>query len=156
VVFLSVDLYDTWGYEIVKKLPNDLPINFYKHDFRHIDFIDFDLSEILENNWNRLLIFWDVNDEIVARKMINNFLPKMLDRNVLICMHDVSNYSGRPKRFRWRNYESLYKDLVIVGGFIDQYNLNYGMPDTKKIFGHYRNAGHWLLFETTGSLYSGH
>lgn len=98
-------------------------------------------------SWRRMLIFWDVNDTEVAQKLISEVLENLFDRDVLVCMHDVSCYSGRPRRYYWRQYESLYEDLIIAGKFIDSKEWAAAMPVPEQIFGHYRNAGHWLMFQ---------
>lgn len=147
VSFLSVDLYNTWGQEVVKRLPSDLPEHFFSHDFKHMNYIDFNDDEIIQKEWNKCLIFWDVNDEVVSKKITDMLLSNLIGRNVLICMHDVSLFSGRPKRTLWKVYESLFSDLQFAGKFIDENGCRFGMPDQEKIFGHYRNCGHWLLFE---------
>jgi hypothetical protein len=99
-----------------------------------------------------LFIFWDVNDTDVANRMVKELLPRLHDRPVLACMHDVSHFTGRPRRYRWREYESLYQDLEIAGKFIDRLGWAAGVPDSRDIFGHYRNAGHWLIFESAASM----
>jgi len=147
VSFLSVDLYNTWGQEVVKRLPEGLPDEFFHHDFRHQNFMDFDTKEIVGGQWDRLLIFWDVNDSEVALKMSNELLPRITDRKALVCMHDVSLFSGRPKRHVWADFESLHEDLVHIGRFIEKYKWQFGVPDAEAIFGRYENAGHWLMFE---------
>ena len=148
VSFLSVDLYNTFGQEVLNRLPSNITDMFTRHDLRHIDFLNFDIGDVVGRDWKRLFLFWDVNDESVAKRMVREFLPYLQERQVLICMHDVSMKTGRPRRYHWREYESMYPDIAHVGEFIDQNQWAFGVPDTRKIFGKYENAGHMLLFST--------
>lgn len=152
VKFISVDLYDNWHQETIARLPKDFPGNCFNHELLHMDFMDFDLTRIADGEWKNLLFFWDVNDVKVAKRVVNELLPQLQDKNVLVCMHDVGHKTGRPRRYHWREYESIYPDLEVVGEFLDKTGWPAAVPDTREIFGHYRNAGHCLIFQSPSAL----
>jgi len=143
---LSLDLYDTWNWEVVQRLPSDIPKDFFKQELKKGDFLDFEIKKLMDRNWEKLLIFWDVNDEKVTQRFVHQLLPELRNRDFLVCMHDISHKTGRPKRYHWNEYESIYKDILVIGSFIDNEKWTAKVPDTIEIFGSYVNAGHWLMF----------
>jgi hypothetical protein len=153
VCFISVDLYDHWNQLITDRLPQDFLDQIRGYELLQQNFLDFDIQRIKKGTWEKLLLFWDINDIEATSYLATDVLPDLTNRNTLVAVHDVGCKTGRPHRYHWRDYESLYPDLEIIGAFLNQYSWPACSPNTEKIFGQYRNAGHWLLFEstTTGS-----
>ena len=147
VNFCSVDLFDHWNTNSKAVLPPEFIAKVSDYNMLHQNFLDFDFRFILEANWERLLLFWDVNDVEATKRLTSEFLPALVCRNVFTAVHDVGFKTGRPNRYHWRDYESFYPDLETIGQFLDQYKLSAVVPRTEHVFGHYRNAGHWLVFE---------
>jgi hypothetical protein len=148
VDFCSIDLYDNWHMHSTALLPREFLEKVGDRKLLHQDFFDFDLKFITDANWEKLLLFWDVNDVRATERLTSEFLPKLAGRNLLVAVHDVGFKTGRPQRYHWGQYESLYPDLEIIGRFLDKYKWPAAVPDVEHIFGQYRNAGHWLLFES--------
>ncbi len=153
VDFCSVDLYDNWGMHTSKVLPQEFMAKIKNRTMLHQNFMDFEIDKIIGASWERLFLFWDVNDTEATTRLTTQFLPHLIDRNALGVVHDVGFITGRPKRYTWREFESLYPDIEIIGDFLDQMRWPAGVPRTEDIFGHYRNAGHMLVFENKKSDY---
>lgn len=148
VDFCSVDLYDHWHMHSTSLLPQAFLEKVGERKMLHQDFLDFDFRLIMDADWKKLLLFWDVSDVRATGRLTSEFLPELAHRNILVGVHDVGFKTGRPKRYYWGEYESLYPDLEIIGQFVDKYRWPAAVPHVEHIFGHYRNAGHWLLFES--------
>jgi hypothetical protein len=141
----SVDLYDHWHQYSENLLPRALIEKACDHQLVRQDFLDFDCQTIVENAWRKLVLFWDLSDVQATRRLVAELLPMLERRNVLLVVHDVGFVTGRPRRFRWRNFESLYPDLEIIGPYLDKTGWRAEVIAVEQIFGHYRNSGHWLL-----------
>lgn len=153
VEFCSVDLYDNWGMHTREVLPQEFIEKIKNRTMLHQNFLDFDIKKIIGAAWERLFLFWDVNDTEATTRLATQFLPHLTNRNALGIVHDVGFRTGRPKRYIWGEFESLYPDLEIIGNFLDRAGWPAGVPNTENIFGHYRNAGHMLVFENKKSDY---
>ncbi|MDJ0814945.1 MAG: hypothetical protein QNJ58_02035 [Desulfobacterales bacterium] len=151
VEFLSLDLYDHWNLFTTDRLPEDFLDKNGGYKLLRQNFLDSDIEieQIIKGNWNRLFLFWDVNDVDATKYLTTNMLPYLGNRNTLFALHDVGHKTGRPRRYHWRDYESLYQDFEVIGKFLDLYDWPAAIPSTETIFGQYRNAGHWLLCEST-------
>jgi hypothetical protein len=109
--------------------------------------MDFNFKTFISAPKKRFLIFWDISDLKATKLFTTKLLSSLCHHKILLAIHDIGQLTGRPKRYHWRQYESIFPDIECFGTFIDQHGWSTAHPDTEKIFGKYKNAGHWLLIE---------
>ncbi len=142
---ISVDLYDNWHQHSAGLLPQAILEKAEPHALLHQDFADFNCHTVTGGQWDKLFIFWDLSDRDATERLVSKMLPPLANRDVIVAVHDVGLNTGRPQRFHWREYESLYPDLEIIGRFVDKVGWFAAAVPVEQIFGQFRNAGHWLM-----------
>jgi hypothetical protein len=88
---LSLCLDDAWQRRTLPRLHRICSAKWFSSgDVRVADILDFDFSPVLAKA-KRCLVFWDAHGFEVAEAVLGGLLPKLVDKNHVVIMHDMTD-----------------------------------------------------------------
>jgi hypothetical protein len=101
------------------------PAWFASVDARRTDILSADYQEIIADH-QRVLVLWDAHGFEIAELVLGEILPRLVDRQHLVLMHDISDnrYAGVPRSYgghplwkgsRWQQRTGAWDSRVNIG-----------------------------------------